>query len=156
MSRPKRKQKNVAAYVRVSTVSQNEEGQRAAIERWLDGNGIDAKHVRWFINKQTGANTNHPAFKQLQAAIFNGEVQTVVVYKLDRLSRKLRDGIGVLCDWCDKGLRVVSVTQQIDFAGTVGQMIASVLFAVAEIEQETRRERQAEGNSTAECQEWLT
>jgi DNA invertase Pin-like site-specific DNA recombinase len=34
-----------------------------------------------------------------------------VVYKLDRLSRKLRDGINVLCDWCERGLRVVSVTQ---------------------------------------------
>jgi len=76
---------------------QNEEGQRTAIERWLDGNGINAKHVRRFIDKKTGDNTNPPAFKALQTAIFNGEVQTVVVYKLDRLSRKLRDGIGVLC-----------------------------------------------------------
>lgn len=33
---------------------------------------------------------------------------------------------------------VVSVTQQIDFIGTVGKMIASVLFAVAEMEQEKR------------------
>ena len=133
----------------VSTVGQNEEGQRAAIERWLNGNGINAKHVRWFIDKKTDDNTNYPTFKSLQTAIFNGEVQTVVVYKLDRLSRKLRDGIGVLCDWCDKGLRGVSVMQQIDFAGIVGQMIASVLFAVAEMEQETRRERQAEGNAIA-------
>jgi DNA invertase Pin-like site-specific DNA recombinase len=43
-----------------------------------------------------------------------------VTYKLDRMCRSLRDGINVLSDWCDKGLRVVSVTQQIDFNGTVG------------------------------------
>ena len=88
-------------------------------------------------------------FRRLQEAIFNGEIKTVVVWKLDRLSRSLRDGINTLCDWCDRGLRVVSVTQQIDFNGTVGKMIASVLFAVAEMEQETRRDRQRAGIEAA-------
>ena len=77
--------------------------------------------------------------------MFAGEVGAVVTYKLDRLSRSLRDGINVLCDWCDKGLRVVSVTQQIDFNGAVGKMLAAVLLGIAEMEQETRRERQAAG-----------
>ena len=39
-----------------------------------------------------------------------------------------------------KGVRLVSVTQQLDFAGPAGKMIASVLFAVAEMEQQTRRD----------------
>jgi DNA invertase Pin-like site-specific DNA recombinase len=43
----------------------------------------------------------------------------------------------------------VSTSQQIDFNGTVGKMIASILFAVAEMEQETRRERQAAGIAVA-------
>ena len=89
------------------------------------------------------------AFRQLQEAIFDGEVKTVVCWKLDRLSGSLRDGFNVLCDWCDRGLRVVSVTQQIDFSGTVGKMMASVLFAVAEMEQQTRRERQRAGIEAA-------
>ena len=61
----------------------------------------------------------------------------------------MRDGINTLCDWCDRGLRVVSVTQCIDFNGMVGKMIASVLFAVAQMEQETRRERQRAGIDAA-------
>ena len=61
-------------------------------------------------------------------------------------------GLNTLCDWCDKSLRVVSVTQQIDFNGTVGKMIASVLFGVAEMEQESRRERQAVGIAVAKKQ----
>ena len=61
----------------------------------------------------------------------------------------MRDGINTLCDWCDRGLRVISVTQCIDFGGMVGKMIASVLFAVAEMEQETRRERQRAGIDAA-------
>ena len=136
-----------AIYIRVSTTSQNAAGQRREITRWLTGNGIDG--VRWFVDKETGDHLDRKAFRELQEAIFHGEVKTVVVWKLDRLSRSLRDGINTLCDWCDRGLRVVSVTQQIDFNGTVGKMIASVLFAVAEMEQETRRERQRAGIEVA-------
>jgi DNA invertase Pin-like site-specific DNA recombinase len=143
--------KIVAAYVRVSTTSQNEAGQRAEIERWLKGNGISPRYVRWFVDKgKTGDHLRRPAFEQLQAAVFSGEVGTIVVYKLDRLSRSLRDGINTLCEWCDKGLRVVSVTQQIDFNGAVGKMLAAVLLGIAEMEQEMRRERQASGIAEAQ------
>ena len=47
----------------------------------------------------------------------------------------MRDGINVLSAWCSKGVQVVSVTQQIDLSGTVGHLIASVLFGIAEIER---------------------
>jgi DNA invertase Pin-like site-specific DNA recombinase len=143
------KGKVVAVYIRVSTVGQNEAGQRGEIERWLSGNGIDSASVRWFVDKKTGDTLKRPAFEQLQGAIFAGEIGSVVVYKLDRLSRSLRDGINVLCDWCEKGLRVVSVTQQIDLSGTVGRMIAAVLLGVAEMETELRRERQRAGIDAA-------
>jgi DNA invertase Pin-like site-specific DNA recombinase len=141
--------KSVAAYVRVSTVEQNEAGQKTEITRWLSGNGIDLASVRWFLDKKTGDTLNRPEFEKLSKAIFAGEIQTVVCYKLDRLSRSLRDGINVLCDWCKKGLRVVSVTQQIDFNGTLGTMLGAVLLGIAEMEQETRRERQAAGIAEA-------
>src|SRR4029079_8558549 len=110
--------------VRVSTVGQNEAGQRAEIEKWLSGNGIDPASVVWFIDHgKSGDNLDRPAFERLQASIFVGEVSTVVVYKLDRLSRDLRDGINTLADWCDRGLRVVATSQQLDFNGSVGQLL---------------------------------
>ncbi len=124
-----------AAYVRVSTTSQNEAGQRAEVERWLSGNGINTKDVQWYVDKQSGDNLQRPAFEKLQQAVFAGEIGTVVVYKLDRLSRNLRDGINTLGKWCEQSIRVVSTSQQLDFNGTVGQLIASVLFAVAQMEK---------------------
>ncbi|APZ91552.1 recombinase family protein [Fuerstiella marisgermanici] len=142
----------VACYVRVSTVGQNEAGQKEEIKRWLQGNGVDPKVVVWYVDKMSGDNMARPSFKRMQADIFAGEISTVVIYKLDRLSRKIRDGIDALCAWCDKGLRVVSVTQQIDFSGTVGQIIAAVLLGVAQMEQENRRERQAVGIAVAKKQ----
>ncbi len=138
-----------AVYIRVSTVGQNLDGQRAEIQRWLEGNGI--ADAEWYVDKASGTTLKRPAFERLQTAVFNGEVKTVVVYKLDRLSRSLREGIGVLCDWCDRGLRVVAVTQQIDFNGTVGRMLGAVLLGIAEMEQETRKERQAAGIKAAKA-----
>lgn len=143
------KTKLMACYVRVSTDGQNVAGQKREINRWLTGNGVDPNNVRWYVDKVTGDNLARPEFEKLQQAVFMGEVDTIVVWKLDRLSRSLRDGINVLADWCDKGLRVVSVTQQIDFNGAMGKMLAAVLLGVAEMEQETRRERQRAGIDAA-------
>lgn len=140
---------STAVYIRVSTAEQNEEGQRREITKWLNGNGYEPKHVRWYLDKSTGDNLDRPQFEQLQSDIFSGEVKTVVCWKLDRLSRSLKDGINTICEWCEKSIRVVSVTQQIDFNGAAGKLIASVLFAVAAMEQDNRRERQAVGIEAA-------
>ena len=67
----------------------------------------------------------------------------VAVWKLDRLTRNLKEGANVLADWCQRGVRVIAVTQQIDLSGSVGQVIASLLFGVAEIELQHAEERQA-------------
>lgn len=137
----------IGVYVRVSTAGQNVDGQKSEIQRWLKGHGIQGE--RWFIDKCSGSTLNRPAFEQLEAAIFHGEIETVVLWKLDRLSRNLRDGVNILASWCERGLRVVSVTQQIDFNGTTGKLIAAVLLGVAQMEQEMRKERQAVGISVA-------
>jgi DNA invertase Pin-like site-specific DNA recombinase len=112
----------IACYCRVSTRHQKNDSQRAEIKRWLKNNGLDLSTVRWFEDKETGATTRRFAFEQLQKAIFDGLVKTVVVWKLDRISRRQRDGINVLADWCERDVRVVSVTQQIDLSGAVGRM----------------------------------
>ena len=138
----------IACYLRVSTIGQNEVGQRREIQKWLEGHQITTG-VRWYTDKDTGDNLDRPAFHALQKDVFAGEVQTVVIWKLDRLSRSLRDGVNTLGEWCEQGIRVVSVTQQLDFKGAMGKMMAALLFGLAEIEQETRRERQRVGIEAA-------
>ncbi len=139
----------IACYCRISTHEQKVDSQKAAITKWLQGNGIRLKDVHWFEDIETGASTERQAFIAMQKVIFNGEIKTVVVWKLDRISRSQKDGITLLADWCDRGVRVVSVTQQIDLSGSVGRLIASVLFGIAEIEREHIRERQAAGIAVA-------
>jgi DNA invertase Pin-like site-specific DNA recombinase len=139
----------IACYCRVSSASQKTDSQKPEIGRWLDGNRIDPSTVGWFEDKESGKTLKRPAFDRLQKAIFTGSVTTVVVWKLDRISRGQRDGVNLLADWCERGVRVVVVTQQIDLSGAVGRMVASVLFGLAEIESEYRRERQAAGIAVA-------
>ena len=139
----------IACYIRVSTTSQNSDGQKKDIKRWLKGQGHATKDVRWFEDKETGKHTDRPAFQKMQQAVFMGELKTIVVWRLDRLSRNQRDGINTLADWCEKGVRVVSVTQQLDLSGATGRLIAGVLFAVGEMELEAIKERQAAGIAAA-------
>lgn len=137
--------KTVAAYVRISTEEQHTDGQTAELQKWLDRSGIDPNAVEWFTDKQSGKTLNREGFKRMQARIANGEIRTVVAYKLDRLTRSLRDGINLMADWSERGIRVVSVTQQIDVSGVLGQTLAAVLLGFAQIELEYRAERQAAG-----------
>lgn len=138
-----------AAYIRISDPDQNLESQREAIERWLVNNGHDLQQVKWFEDQYTGRTTDRPAFRKLQAAVFNGEVKTVVIWKLNRIARSLREGVQVLGDWCNKGVRVVCITQQIDLSGTMGQILASVMFGMAEMELENNKEDQRRGIEAA-------
>lgn len=140
--------KTVAAYVRVSTFGQNQESQVKELETYCAAHGM--KPV-FFIDKATGTNLQRPAFEKLEAAIFDGQFDTVVIYKIDRLSRSLLDGITVLSSWLNKGIRLVSTSQRFDFNGAVGKMMASLLLSVAEMENETRRERQAIGIENAKA-----
>ena len=140
---------SVDAYCRVSSKRQKNDAQQAEIKRWLEGNGIDPASVRWYFDKESGRTLQREAFDRLQRNIFEGTVRTIVVWKLDRLSRRLKDGVNLLADWCERGLRVVIVTQAIDLSGPVGRMIAAVLLGLAEIEWEYRKERQAAGIEVA-------
>jgi DNA invertase Pin-like site-specific DNA recombinase len=139
----------IACYCRVSSQRQKTDSQKAEITRWLTSHAIKPSTVQWFEDIETGTTMRRPAFERMQRALFDGTLKTVVVWKLDRLSRRQHDGITLLADWCERGVRVVVVTQQIDLRGALGRMLASVLFGLAEIEMEYRHERQAAGIAVA-------
>jgi DNA invertase Pin-like site-specific DNA recombinase len=141
--------KIVACYIRVSTVEQTQAQQRREINRWLKSNRINPKTVRWYIDKSTDDGLRRPKFDKLQADILDGKVRAVVVWHLDRPSGTTRHGLNVLIDWCHKSLRVVSVSQQIDVKSGDCRMIASVLRGVAEMDEQTRRERTKAGVASA-------
>lgn len=139
--------KYVAVYCRVSSAGQKHDSQEHELRQYVQAHGLG--NVLWFRDKASGANLDRPAFERLQADIFAGRVHTVFVWKLDRLARNLRDGVNVLADWCDKGIRLVSVTQQIDLSGAMGRVFAALLLGIGEIELNNIGERIRAGQVAA-------
>ena len=139
---------SMGVYIRVSSPKgQKTDSQRAELEMWLERH--HHKAVQWFEDRDSATNLQREAFLKLQAAIFAGKITTVVVWKLDRLARSLKEGVNVLADWCQRGVRVIAITQQIDLSGPVGHLIASLLFGIAEIELQHTKERQVIGIALA-------
>ena len=143
--------KQTACYVRVSTTDQKKglASQKKALKDYADNHGLS--NVVWYEDKVSGGSLDRPAFAKLQKAVFNGEIETILVWKLDRVSRSLKDGIVTLTDWVERGVRVISVTQLIDMHGPTGRLIATVLFAVSEMEREGIRENTRRGLMAAKA-----
>lgn len=140
---------SIGIYIRVSTHSQKSDSQKAEISRWLKAHGHDLSKVQWFEDVESGMTIQRPAFQMLSDAVFAGTIKTVIIWKLDRFARSMKEGINILSAWCEAGVRIVSVTQQIDLSGTIGHLVAGVLFGIAEIEYQHIKERQAVGIAIA-------
>jgi DNA invertase Pin-like site-specific DNA recombinase len=136
---------STAIYLRVSSKGQKLASQKREVQRYLNGHGLT--DVRWFVDtiSTRKAITERPGLTELRAAIFNGQIDTVILYRLDRLARSIRDGIDLLTDWINAGVRVVITTMQIDLSGALGQTVAALLLGLAQMEREAIRERQAAG-----------
>lgn len=108
--------------------SQRGEGWQLVPERFDDG-GF------------TGGNMERPALKRLMAAIEGRQVNCVVVYKVDRLSRSLLDFARMmeLFDRC--GASFVSVTQQFNTTNSLGRLTLNILLSFAQFEREIISER---------------
>ena len=90
---------NIGAYIRVSSHTQKTDSQKAEVKKWLKGNGHNLRTVKWFEDRETGSTMKRAALNDLQAAIFSGDIKTVVVWKLDRLARSQQEGINVLYEF---------------------------------------------------------
>lgn len=142
--------KVVGLYIRTSTIDKQEKGaesQEHALKEYCKNHNLSKLKV--YRDKMSGGKIDRPALKKLQHDIFMGKIDAVVLWKLDRLSRSLKHGINLLVDWLDKGVRVVAVSQQFDFSGAVGKLIASVLLGIAEMERQNIRENIVRGMENA-------
>jgi DNA invertase Pin-like site-specific DNA recombinase len=91
-----------AVYIRVSSPKgQKTDNQRAKLEAWLRRQRDKA--VQWFEDRESATTLQRPAFQKLQAAIFAGQIDTVVVWKLNRLARSFKEGVNVLPDYASAG-----------------------------------------------------
>lgn len=142
--------KAVGIYIRVSTLDKQIKGmqsQEQALLEYCNNHGMT--NIKIYMDKMSGGKIDRPQLNKLQQDIFMGKIGTVLCWKLDRLSRSLKDGINLLVDWLDRDVRVIAVSQQFDFSGGVGKLIASVLLGIAEMERINIRENIVRGMKAA-------
>ncbi len=142
--------KSTACYMRVSTRTQSVQAQKSAILKWMESEKIDPKDASWIHDDGiSGATMERPEFKKLDAAVEDGKVKTIVMFALDRLARNALEGQNVLHKWLQSGVHLVIVTLAVDLKGTMGQMVASLFFHIAQLEREHMLERQRAGIDVA-------
>ena len=89
----------------------------------------------------SGGTTERPALQQLLAAIRQGLVDVVVVYKVDRLTRSLADFARIIELFDAHGVSFVAVTQQFNTTTSMGRLTLNVLLSFAQFEREVIGER---------------
>ena len=89
----------------------------------------------------SGATMERPALQRLLADITAGRVDTVVVYKIDRLTRSLADFAKIVEILDARGASFVSVTQQFNTTTSMGRLTLNVLLSFAQFEREVIGER---------------
>jgi|SaaInlV_120m_DNA_3_1039746.scaffolds.fasta_scaffold00643_8 site-specific DNA recombinase len=89
----------------------------------------------------SGGNMERPALARLMRDIEAGNVDAVIVYKVDRLSRSLADFVRMIERFDQKGISFVSVTQQFNTSTSMGRLTLNVLLSFAQFEREVTSER---------------
>ena len=103
--------------------------------------GWTALERRYEDGGYTGANLERPALRALMEDIESGQVDCVVVYKVDRLSRSLLDFARLIGIFEERGVSLVSVTQQLNTTDSLGRLTLNILLSFAQFERELIAER---------------
>jgi DNA invertase Pin-like site-specific DNA recombinase len=118
--------------------------QREACEAYI----LSQKHEGWQVLPGTyddggfsGGNMERPGLKKLLADISASKIDTVVVYKVDRLTRSLSDFARIVESFDSQGVSFVSVTQQFNTTSSMGRLTLNVLLSFAQFEREVTGER---------------
>ncbi len=128
-------------YCRVSTEDQNPDLQLAALKR------TGCKRI--FTDKATGAHVKRPQLTKCLASLEAGDV--LVVWKLDRLGRSLRDLIILLDDLKGREVAFRSLTESIDTTTPTGRAMWQMVGILAELERSLIQERTQAGRAAAKA-----
>jgi DNA invertase Pin-like site-specific DNA recombinase len=128
-------------YVRVSSESQNIDGQTESLEKY----NID----KWFVDKVSGKDFNRPSYQEMLAFVSEGDV--IHVTDWSRFGRSLVDVLKQLELLKEKKVKIVSVKENIDFDTPQGEFMMTIILGFNQMERTLIRERQTEGIAIAKA-----
>lgn len=127
------------AYIRVSTIEQNEQRQIEAMQRY----NIE----KWFIEKVSAKDTNRPKLKEMLD--FSREGDTIHIHDFSRLARSTKDLLDIVELLNNKGVTLISNKENIDSSTPTGKLMLTMIGAINEFERANLLERQKEGITIA-------
>jgi DNA invertase Pin-like site-specific DNA recombinase len=129
----------VIGYARVSTIEQTLDLQRDA----MLAAGTDCLYE----DKASGKTADRPELVHCLKALRDGD--TLVVWRLDRLGRNLKDLVRIVSDLEARGVKFKSLTESLDTGGPTGKLVFHLFAALAQFERELVRERTLAGLAAA-------
>jgi len=141
-------------YLRVSTSRQKDEGyslkaQKEAIERYCQLRGYELVAVE---EESESAIKARSVFQRVRENVLNGKADGLIVAKLDRLGRSVRDLANIAEELRRQDKQLISVGDNIDTSSANGKLLFHILSAIAEYERELLIERTKAGRILAERQ----
>ncbi|MDD4287408.1 MAG: recombinase family protein [Candidatus Peribacteraceae bacterium] len=152
--------KRVAAYIRVSTEEQAKEGYGLDVQLKYIKHAIAAREVShgWVYDEklvyrdegQSGSLLHRPALDKLMADVEKNKIDVVIVWRIDRLFRRMRYLLETVEKITEKGVMFQSASEPFDTTA-VGQMVFQIFGVLAEFERNLIKIRTSEGKlSSAE------
>lgn len=130
------------AYVRVSTVEQNEARQIEALEK----HNID----KWYTEKVSAKDVDRPKLQEMLE--FAREGDTIYIHDFSRLARSTTDLLQIVEQLQAKGIHLVSNKENIDTSTPTGKLMLTMIGAINEFERANLLERQREGIQLAKAE----
>lgn len=142
--------KKVAIYCRVSTIGQADDGysigeQQDKLQKYCEIMGWKVAEV-YTDAGFSGSSIERPAMQRMLTDARRKQFNTILVYKLDRLSRSTSDSLYLIKEVFKKNdIEFVSLNEKIDTSNAMGEFFFTLLAAVAEMERKTITERMSLG-----------
>jgi len=140
-------QRRIGIYLRVSTDKQDLSMQRNELEAYCKARQWD--EVLIYEDIGTGTNTKREGLKRLMKDVRARKVSVVLVWKLDRIFRSLRDLVLTLNEFEEIGVVLVSLKDQIDMTTSTGRLMTHLLGAFAQFEADLIKSRVKAGIENA-------
>jgi DNA invertase Pin-like site-specific DNA recombinase len=118
--------------------------QREACEAYIKSQAAEGWRIlptRYDDAAYSGGNLDRPALQRLLKGIDGGQVDVVVVYKIDRLTRSLTDFTKLVEIFEAKDVSFVAITQQFNTTTSMGRLTLNILLSFAQFERELASER---------------
>ena len=130
------------AYIRVSTIEQNEARQLEAMK--------DKNIEKYFTEKVSAKDTNRPKLNEMLDFVRSGD--TIYIHDFSRLARSTEDLLNIVNRLNEKGVHLVSNKENLDTSTPTGKLLLTMIGAIAQFERENLLERQREGIKIAKEQ----